>query len=99
MSATPLSPPPTPAERIRSLFAQTYELNLQRGIENSLNAKLETALKRLEDNNPINDAAAVNALQAFINAVEAQRAKRIPEEDAMALIDAAQAIIAQLTGA
>jgi hypothetical protein len=52
----------------------------------------------LEDANPQNDVAAINALQAFINKVEAQRGKKISEADADALIAKAQAIVEELSG-
>ena len=62
------------------------DLDLPAGIENSLISKLDTALKVLEDVNENNDVAAINALQAFINAVTAQRGKKISEVVADALI-------------
>ncbi len=58
---------------------------------------LNAAFGALEDENENNDAAAVNTLEAFINAVEAQRGKKIPEAEADALIAAAQEIIEQLS--
>ena len=75
------------------LAQNIIDLELQRGIANSLLAKLNTALQKLEDDNENNDAAAINLLEAFINAVEAQRGKKIPEADADALIEAVQEII------
>ena len=74
-------------------------LNLQQGIENGLVAKLEAAMQSLGDINANNDVAAVNTLEAFINAVEAQSGNKIPEADADALIAAAQEIIDILSGA
>jgi parallel beta-helix repeat protein len=71
-------------------------LNLQYGIENSLDAKLDAALNALDDVNQNNDVAATNALYAFINAVEAQSGNKISEEDADGLIAAAEVIIAML---
>ena len=68
-------------------------LNLQQGIENSLDSKLDAVSKALDDVNKNNDIAAINALQAFINSVEAQRGKKILDADANALIAAAQEII------
>ena len=62
-------------------------------IGNSLLVKVDTALEKLLDENEQNDVAAINSLQAFINAVEAQRSKKISEEDADNLIAAAQQII------
>jgi len=80
------------------LAQDIIDLELQPGLENSLLAKLDTALQKLEDDNENNDAAVINLLEAFINAVEAQRGKKIPEADADALIEAAQEIINLLSG-
>ena len=62
------------------------DLNLQQGIENGLVAKLEAALRVLDDVNENNDVAAIKSLEAFINLVEAQRGKQISDTDADALI-------------
>lgn len=86
----------TPEELVHDLIDVVISLNLHQGIDNSLDAKLDAALKALEDVNENNDVAAVNTLQAFINAVEAQRGNHIPEADADAMITAAQQIIAVL---
>jgi hypothetical protein len=82
---------------IANLVDQVMTLNLQMGISNSLDAKLETALNALDDLNEQNDVAAINSLQAFINSVEAQSGNELSEEDARALIAAAQAILDILT--
>ena len=74
------------------------DLDLHPGIETSLLAKLNTAIDKLQDDNAKNDKAAVNSLQAFINAVEAQYGKKIPEQGADSLITAAQQILDLLTG-
>lgn len=47
--------------------------------------------------NENNDIAAVKSLEAFINAVEAHRGKKISDTEADALIGAAQQTIDQLT--
>lgn len=86
----------TPAEHLQQLIADVLALNLKTGISNSLDAKLEAAVEALDDIKENNNVAAINALQAFINAVEAQRGIHISETDADALIAAAQAIIALL---
>jgi hypothetical protein len=78
--------PEDPVELVIYLAQDVIELNLQQGIENSLDAKLSAAMQALDDINENNDVAAVNNLEAFINAVEAQRGNRIPEADADALI-------------
>jgi len=81
-------------QRLEKLIQDVNDLNLQQGIDNSLDAKLDTAMQALEDINTNNDVAAINSLQAFINAVEAQRGKQISDTDADTLIAAAQEIIA-----
>ncbi len=87
-----------PAWLTEQLVAQVVALNLSQGVENSLDAKLEAVARALDDLNAHNDAAAIGSLQAFIGQVEAQRGKTIPEEDADALIAAAQVIIDLLAG-
>ena len=85
------------AARIEQLIDQVEALNLQQGIANSLDAKLDSVSKTLDDVNENNDVAAINALGAFINAVEAQRGNKIPEADADTLTTAAQQIIDLIT--
>jgi hypothetical protein len=88
-----------PSEMLSQLVEDVLALNLQEGISNSLDAKIEAALNALDDINENNDIAAINSLNAFINAVEAQCGNKISEEDADALIAEAQKIIDCLTGA
>ena len=68
-----------------------------KGTANSLLAKLESALQKIEDDKANNDKAAIHSLEAFINAVQAQQGKKIPEAEADALIADAQTIIDLLT--
>jgi len=75
-----------PVQLLERLAQQVIDLNLQSGIENSLDAKLDAALKAIDDINENNNVAAINTLQGFINAVEAQRGNKIPEVDADDLI-------------
>jgi len=82
-----------PVDLIADIIESIDDLALQQGLTNSLQAKLDAALKLLEDENENNDKSAVNSLQAFINAVNAQRGKGISEEDADDLINDAQQII------
>jgi sugar lactone lactonase YvrE len=82
-----------PITLLERLVFMVMSLNLQHGIENSLDAKLEAARQALVDLNENNDVAAVNALEAFINSVEAQRGDAISEADADRLIAAAQIIL------
>ncbi len=84
-------------ELLKDLVDQTMVLNLYQGISNSLDAKFSSALGALDDLNENNDIAAVNSLQAFINAVEAQSGTQIGVTDAADLIAAAQDIIDLLT--
>jgi len=89
--------PLSPIDMITQLIATVVDLNLQQGIENSLDAKLETTQSVLEDLNDNNNVAALNSLQAFINAVEAQRGNHISDADADTLVNAANSIISALT--
>jgi hypothetical protein len=81
-----------PVSAIEDLAFTVFEMNLQNGIENSLATKLDAALNALVDANVSNDGAACNSLEAFINAVEAQRGKKITSAQADELIAAAEAI-------
>ncbi|MFC2016771.1 PKD domain-containing protein, partial [Chloroflexota bacterium] len=83
---------------INIIIDDVMSLDIPEGTKNSLISKLEVAMKRLEDSNTQNDVAAINALEAFVNSVEAQRGKKILSEDADALITKAQEIIASLNG-
>jgi hypothetical protein len=78
---------------LRNLIQRVRDLNLPAGLTTSLEAKLKTALGKNADGNTRNDGAVVNALKAFIQEVKAQRGKKIAEDDADALIIAAQQII------
>ncbi|MFB0524675.1 MAG: hypothetical protein ACETVZ_03990 [Phycisphaerae bacterium] len=88
-----------PVELIEDLIDKVELINGQQGINNSLDAKLDAAVKALQDVNENNDISAVNKLEAFINEVEAQRDNKLTEEQADDLVAAAQAIINLLTGA
>ncbi len=83
---------------ILEIVTEVLNIDLQEGISTSLAAKLESALAALEDARAENDQAAINTLGAFINAVEAQRGKKISNEDADRLIGVAEEIIAFLAG-
>lgn len=78
------------------LIDAVRSLNLQQGISNSLDAKLEAAESALSDLNQNNDHAAVNQLSAFIQAVEGQAGHQIPASIAAGLVLDAQAIIAAI---
>jgi hypothetical protein len=79
-----------PDEAIESLIEAIEGMGLHRGTERSLVAKLRNALKSLQKGN-VN--AALGQLHAFINAARAQRGKKLTQEQADQIIDAAGAII------
>lgn len=80
-------------EMLTALVDQVMELNVKSGISNALDAKLDSALEALDDVNAKNDVSACNRIQAFINAVEAQRGTQLTDSEADDLIAAAQEII------
>ncbi len=86
-------PPPDPVELIWELIDEVIGVNLSQGISNSLDVKLDAALRALTDVNENNDVAAVNTLEAFINEVEAQSGQMIPQQDAAHLSALANEII------
>lgn len=86
----------TPTQAIQSLIDLMETFNLQQGISNSLDSKLNAALGVLDDINQNNNGAAINSLQSFINSVEAQRGNKITSQQADELIAAAQTIINSL---
>ena len=54
-------------------------------------------MKAITDLKHNNDVAAVSAMDAFVSQIEAQRGKKITDEDTDALVSKAQAIIALLS--
>ena len=82
-----------PQAMLQELANFVMSLNINHGISNSFDAKLEAALGALDDINENNDVAAINSLNAFINAAEAQRGKELTDGEADNLISKAQAII------
>ena len=88
-----ITPQISPQRQMLALIDAVMELNLSNGLETMLDAKLAAAFQALADINQNNNVAAINSLQAFINAVEAQRGKTLSDGDATALIAAAQAIV------
>ena len=83
----------TPAQATQDLIDFVQTLNLQQGIENSLNHKLNAAIDSLNDLKSNNDLVALNLLQAFINEVDAQRGNKLTSPQADTLIQEAQEII------
>lgn len=85
-----------PGLKVEQMIVAVTSLDLESGLEGSLLAKLDSALHAIEDFNDANDGAACNALNAYINAVNAQRGKTIDEEDAQDLVVEAEAVLATL---
>ena len=82
-----------PIVLIGDLINEIELMNLHHGISNSLEAKLENAIKSLESTKNGNRQDAINKLEAFINECEAQRGKALTNEQADLLISKAQLII------
>jgi hypothetical protein len=80
----------TVEDLIDELILTVENLNLSKGFENALLAKLKNAQKCYDYGN-LN--AAINILKAFIHNVEAQRGKKIHEAEADELIDFVKVII------
>ena len=85
--------PATPEKVVEELVEMIVQINIDNKVSNALDAKLTGALEALDDSNVKNDGAALNALQAVLNSVEAQRGKKISDEDADAIVAATQAAI------
>jgi hypothetical protein len=79
----------SPAQSIADLINTIDSFNLQPGIANSLEAKLNAAQAPLAAGN---STAACNQIKAFINEVKAQSGKKLTAGQASTLITAAQAI-------
>ena len=88
----------SPQEAIERLIADVEGMNLQQGIDNSLDAKLASALDALDALNADQRNDAVNKLTAFMNEVEAQRGKKLTNEQADYLAGEAQRIIYLVQG-
>ena len=86
-------PPPSPQGMILNLIDTITGMDLHEGIANALQKKLRNVLFALESDNADRRNDAVRKLLAFINAVEAQRGKKISEAAADELIDEAFAAI------
>ncbi|RDH93050.1 MAG: hypothetical protein DIZ79_01725 [endosymbiont of Lamellibrachia luymesi] len=85
-----------PANMLAEVIDTIVTLNIQEGLANSLDAKLDAAITALDDVNSDNDVSAVNRLYALISAIEAQRGKKITDTDADLLIAATNAVIEKL---
>jgi hypothetical protein len=88
----------SPIELIAELATKVATLNLQSGVSNAFDAKLDAVLAALEDSRQNNDVAAIGAIGAFIQSVEAQRGRQLTDTEADELIALAEQIIAALSG-
>jgi hypothetical protein len=92
--------PPTPQETIDAIAEDVASLpdagSVSEGEVNALQTKLDAALTRIAKGKP---KEAANALDAFVNQVEAMvRSGKLTAGEGQQLIDAAQALIAELRG-
>ncbi len=85
-----------PAGALQGLINTVQSLNLQQGIENSLDKKLENAQASLASIKANNRQDAINKLQAFVNECQAQRGVHLTIAQADQLIKEANQIIAAL---
>ncbi len=87
----------TPEERIEGLTGDVEFSDASEGVANSLNAKLEAALKALQKGN---NGAAANQLNAFINQVNAVSGTENgpTEQEGQGLVSQAQSIQGQIPG-
>lgn len=85
-----------PAQAIEDLVNIIEAMNLQKGINNSLDVKLQAAQDAIEALNADLRNDAIHKLEAFINAVEAQRGKTLTDVQADLLVGLADDIISDL---
>ena len=88
--------PGEPIAVLHALIDLLPELQIPEVLQDQLGQRLLGAVDKLEDQNPDNDVSATNKLEAFIDAVEAQSGKRIPQADADALVESALGVIAAI---
>jgi probable HAF family extracellular repeat protein len=86
----------TAVQAIDVLSEMVLSYNLAQGISNQLDTKLENAKAAMIAVNSGNRQDVLNKLQAFINAVEAQRSKVLTSQQADSLISWARSITAIL---
>jgi len=84
----------TAGQAIQSLASIVQSFNLQQGIANSLDAKIQNALDAMTAANAGDRSDAANKLTAFINSVEAQRGKELTNAQADTLEALARRILA-----
>ncbi|MFH1725630.1 MAG: Ig-like domain-containing protein [Elusimicrobiota bacterium] len=82
-----------PEEALADSVEAIEAIDLPAGTKNELTSKLESAAKSVEKDNA---KSAINQLEAFENAVNAQKGKKLSEEEADALLDALEDIKASI---
>lgn len=83
----------SPEDLVTNWVSDVIALNLQTGISNSLDSKLQAVFDSLDEIKGNNTKSAKNRLGAFVNEVEAQRGTEISESDADFLVDAVSQIL------
>lgn len=83
----------TAEQLLVDLAQMVVAMNVQAGVENSLDAKLQNAIAALDDSKRGDKYSAINMLQALINEVNAQRGSRLTDAQATQLVHAAMVII------
>ncbi len=84
-------------DTIEELINQVKTLNLQQGIESSLDTKLQAAKDALTALNSNQRQDAINKLQSFIKEVDAQRENKIKNEEADLLVSMSNNIIINIS--
>lgn len=86
----------TTIQAINDLIVAVQNMNLAQGIMNSLDAKLQNSIAALNAENAGYREDAINKLQAFVSATQAQSGNKLTIEQANQLIAVANRIIATL---
>jgi PKD repeat protein len=82
-----------PIDELKELINQIEGSDFPKGTKESLAANLKNALNSLEKEKPNSDKVAINTLRAFINKINAQTTKKVPEGDADELKETAERIM------
>jgi len=88
--------PVTAGELLSDLISTVVEINLSPGRGHALDAKLEQALDALDRAKSGDAPAAIGVMYAFMQSVAAQRGTSLTEDQANALLLAANAVVAAL---
>jgi hypothetical protein len=83
-------------DQLEALSSLILGINAHSGISNAMDSKLNRVFAALDDTNEKNDGAALNSMYAFCSSIDAQRGKKLTEEQASTLIEAGNGIISTL---